>query len=336
MKVLEITTAEEAGFCFGVKRAIEMAMDAVQDKDDTRVYTLGPIIHNPQVVDKLEDLGIKAIEDIDEIESGVIIIRSHGVKPKTIERAKNKGLTIIDATCPYVTKAQKNARILVEEGYQTLIYGDRDHPEVKGILGATNNQALIVENKKDLDEISLKSRVGIIAQTTKSPASFRELIVLLLEKTKELKIYNTICNTTQIRQSAAENLADDVEVMFVIGGYNSANTKRLAEICSETGTPTHHIETADDIDWSWLENIHKVGITAGASTPDWLIKEVIHRMSEEKKDLEIEETEEQELESQEVDEKKVEEQEVEEQEVEEEVKEENVAEEKVDEEVEEA
>lgn len=296
MKVLEITTAEEAGFCFGVKRAIDMAMEAVQDESDIKVYTLGPIIHNPQVVEKLEELGIRSVEDLSEIDSGVIIIRSHGVEPKTIEQAENKGLTILDATCPYVKKAQKNAQLLMEEGYQTLIYGDQDHPEVKGILGATDYKALIVEGKNDLDEIDLQSKVGIVAQTTKSPASFKELIGLLLNRVKELKIYNTICNTTQVRQSGAENLADDVEIMFVIGGFNSANTNRLAEICSNTGTPTYHIETAEDIEWSWLENINKIGITAGASTPDWLIKEVIQAMSEEKKDLEIEEKEQEEIE----------------------------------------
>jgi len=296
VKVLEITTAEEAGFCFGVKRAIDMAMEAVQDESDIKVYTLGPIIHNPQVVDKLEGLGIRSVEDLSEIDTGVIIIRSHGVEPKKIEEAKNKGLTILDATCPYVKKAQKNAQLLMEEGYQTLIYGDQDHPEVKGILGATDYKALIIEDKNDLDEIDLQSRVGIVAQTTKSPASFKELIGLLLERVKELKIYNTICNTTQVRQSGAENLADDVEIMFVIGGFNSANTNRLAEICSNTGTPTYHIETVNDIEWSWLEDIKKIGITAGASTPDWLIKEVIQAMSEEKKDLEIEEKEQEEIE----------------------------------------
>ncbi len=296
MKVLEITTAEEAGFCFGVKRAIDMAMEAVQDESDIKVYTLGPIIHNPQVVEKLERLGIRSVEDLSEIDTGVIIIRSHGVEPNKIEEAENKGLTILDATCPYVKKAQKNAQLLMEEGYQTLIYGDQNHPEVKGILGATDYKALIIEDKSDLDEIDLQSRVGIVAQTTKSPASFEKLIGLLLGRVKELKIYNTICNTTQVRQSGAENLADDVEIMFVIGGFNSANTNRLAEICSNTGTSTYHIETADDIEWSWLENIKKIGITAGASTPDWLIKEVIQAMSEEKKDLEIEEKEQEEIE----------------------------------------
>ena len=289
MKVLEIKTAEEAGFCFGVKRAIEMATGQVESGEDIPVYTLGPIIHNPQVVKKLENLGIVSVDDLAEIDEGVIIIRSHGVEPEIIKQARNKGLTIIDATCPYVKKAQENASLLISEGYQTLIYGDREHPEVKGILGATDYQAEIIQNQKDLEEIQLAARVGIVAQTTKSPASFRNLIAEILPLVKELKIFNTICNTTQVRQRSAEKLAEEVEVMFVIGGFNSANTNRLAELCALTGTPTYHIETTEDIDWNWLEGIKKIGITAGASTPDWLIKEVIQVMSQENKDLEKEE-----------------------------------------------
>ncbi len=289
MKVLEIKTAEEAGFCFGVKRAIEMATGQVESGEDIPVYTLGPIIHNPQVVKKLENLGIVSVDDLAEIDEGVIIIRSHGVEPEVIKQARDKGLTIIDATCPYVKKAQENASLLISEGYQTLIYGDREHPEVKGILGATDYQAEIIQNPKDLEEIQLAARVGIVAQTTKSPASFRNLIAEILPLVKELKIFNTICNTTQVRQRSAEKLAEEVEVMFVIGGFNSANTNRLAELCALTGTPTYHIETTEDIDWNWLEGTKKIGITAGASTPDWLIKEVIQVMSQENKDMEKEE-----------------------------------------------
>jgi len=289
VKVLEIKTAEEAGFCFGVKRAIEMATGQIESQEESPVYTLGPIIHNPQVVKKLENLGIVSVDDLAEIDDGVIIIRSHGVEPEVIKQARDKGLTIIDATCPYVKKAQDNASLLISEGYQTLIYGDREHPEVKGILGATDYQAEIIQDQEDLEKIQLETRVGIVAQTTKSPASFRDLIARILPLVKELKIFNTICNTTQIRQRSAEKLAEEVEVMFVIGGFNSANTNRLVELCVLTGTPTYHIETTEDIDWNWLEGVKKIGITAGASTPDWLIKEVIQVMSQENKDLEKEE-----------------------------------------------
>ena len=286
---LEILTAEEAGFCFGVKRAIELATEAVKNSEKQDVYTIGPIIHNPQVVENLKKLGINTADSIDDIDSGVIIIRSHGVKPEILEKAREKGLKIIDATCPYVKKAQDNASRLIKKDYQTLIYGDREHPEVKGIMGAAQGQAKIIENEKDIESIDVQGKVGIVAQTTKSPSSFQKLIVKLIPLVKELRVFNTICNTTQIRQKSAVKLAKEVEVMFVIGGFNSANTSRLVEMCSQTGTPTYHIETPEDIDWNWLENKEKIGLTAGASTPDWIIKEVIQLMSQEEKDLNMDE-----------------------------------------------
>lgn len=291
VKGLEVYTAEEAGFCFGVKRAIEMAKDAADDERKLSVYTLGPIIHNPQVVEKLKGLGIKPINSIDDIDEGIIIIRSHGVPPEIITNAKKKGLHILDATCPFVKKAQRYAQLLIEEDYQTIIYGDHQHPEVVGIYGATGKKAIILDNIADLAKISLKNRVGLVAQTTKSPDSFKELVSSIIIKVKELKVYNTICNTTETRQLAAAKLARKVDLMFVIGGYNSANTNRLAQICKSTGTPTFHIETVEEIDQQLIVGKEKIGITAGASTPDWLIKEVIEAMSEEeKKDLQFDET----------------------------------------------
>lgn len=291
VKGLEVYTAEEAGFCFGVKRAIEMAKDAADDEKKLSVYTLGPIIHNPQVVEKLKGLGVQPINSIDDIDEGIIIIRSHGVAPEIITKAKEKGLHILDATCPFVKKAQRYAQLLIEEGYQTIIYGDHQHPEVVGIYGATDKKAVILDNVADLSKTPLKNRVGLVAQTTKSPDSFKELVSSIIIRVKELKIYNTICNTTETRQFAAAKLARKVDLMFVIGGHNSANTNRLAEICKNTGTPTFHIETVEEIDQQLIDGKEKIGITAGASTPDWLIKEVIEAMSEEKKkDVQLDET----------------------------------------------
>ncbi len=291
MKVLEVITAEEAGFCFGVERAIDMVLEAASENEDLNVYTLGPLIHNPQVVKKLEAKNVKVASSLAEIDSGIVIIRSHGVAPEIIEQAREKNLKIIDATCPYVKNAQKYAKKLVDEGYQTFIYGDQDHPEVQGIYGASNKKAIIIREKEDLNSIELKARVGFVAQTTKSPESFRDIINLVITEVKELKVFNTICNTTDVRQSSAKKLAEDVDIMFVIGGHNSANTTRLAEICTATNTPTYHIETAAEINKEWLSGKNKVGITAGASTPDWLIREVIQLMNEENKDLNVESTE---------------------------------------------
>jgi len=291
VKVLEVITAEEAGFCFGVERAIDMVLEAASENDDLNVYTLGPLIHNPQVVKKLEEKNVKVASSLAEIDSGIVIIRSHGVAPEIIEQAREKNLKIIDATCPYVKNAQKYARQLVDEGYQTFIYGDQDHPEVQGIYGASDKKAIIIREKEDLKSVELKAKVGFVAQTTKSPESFRDIINLVITEVKELKVFNTICNTTDVRQSSARKLAEDVDIMFVIGGHNSANTTRLAEICAATNTPTYHIETAAEIEKEWLSGKNKVGITAGASTPDWLIREVIQLMNEENKEVNVESTE---------------------------------------------
>jgi len=291
VKVLEVITAEEAGFCFGVERAIDMVLEAASENDDLNVYTLGPLIHNPQVVKKLEEKNVKVASSLAEIDSGIVIIRSHGVAPEIIEQAREKNLKIIDATCPYVKNAQKYARQLVDEGYQTFIYGDQDHPEVQGIYGASDKKAIIIREKEDLKSVELKAKVGFVAQTTKSPESFRDIINLVITEVKELKVFNTICNTTDVRQSSAKRLAEDADIMFVIGGHNSANTTRLAEICAATNTPTYHIETAAEIEKEWLSGKNKVGITAGASTPDWLIREVIQLMNEENKEVNVESTE---------------------------------------------
>ncbi|PTV99315.1 4-hydroxy-3-methylbut-2-enyl diphosphate reductase [Halanaerobium saccharolyticum] len=291
MKVLEVITAEEAGFCFGVERAIDMVLEAASENDDLNVYTLGPLIHNPQVVKKLEEKNVKVASSLAEIDSGIVIIRSHGVAPEIIEQAREKNLKIIDATCPYVKNAQKYARQLVDEGYQTFIYGDQDHPEVQGIYGASDKKAIIIREKEDLKSVELKAKVGFVAQTTKSPESFRDIINLVITEVKELKVFNTICNTTDVRQSSAKKLAEDADIMFVIGGHKSANTTRLAEICAATNTPTYHIETAAEIKKEWLSGKNKVGITAGASTPDWLIREVIQLMNEENKEVNVESTE---------------------------------------------
>jgi len=284
VKVLEIITADEAGFCFGVKRAIEIVQKAVKGSDK-KVYTLGPLIHNPQVVKKLQKQGVHLVDSLDEIDEGILIIRTHGIEPKILEKAKEKNLELIDATCPFVKNAHIYAKKLVKTGYQTFIFGDKNHPEIKGIYGHTNNKGKIIENIQDFEGIVLRDYVGLVAQTTQSYEKYIEIISYLLPKVDELKIYNTICNTTGNRQREARELAKKVDAMFVIGGHNSANTKRLAEICAKTKTPTFHIEIVDEINWDKIKNVNKIGVTAGASTPDWIIKEVLEIMSEEKKDV---------------------------------------------------
>ena len=298
--VLEIILADHAGFCFGVTRAMDLTMDAGKNKEG-EIFTLGPLIHNPQAVNKLEELDVNIANNVDDVDEGTIIIRSHGVPPSILAEAKEKDLEVLDATCPFVKKAQKSAARLQEEGYQVIISGDKEHPEVIAILGSTNNQAIVIEDEGDFEKLPNKlKKAGVIAQTTQSIDKLKAVVSQLMDVTEVLKVFNTICTTTNERQASAAKLADKVDLMIVIGGYNSANTNRLAQICQEVGTQTYHIETADDLSRDWFHNIKRVGVTAGASTPNWIIKEVVSRMEEIKNEENL--TEEETSENEEVEE----------------------------------
>jgi (E)-4-hydroxy-3-methyl-but-2-enyl pyrophosphate reductase len=275
---MKVIRAENAGFCFGVRRAMKLAFEAAANSEKL-IYSLGPLIHNPQQVECLAQKGVQVVSDLDSLGPGdTLIIRSHGTGPVVLEEAKAKNLTIVDATCPFVVKAQRLAQRLAAEGYQVVILGEGDHPEVIGIMGFAGNDARVVENATDVHNLPTKKRVGIVAQTTQSFDNFRDVVCALLEKSDELKVFNTICHATTRRQEAALDIARKVNLMIVIGGYNSANTSRLASLCVQSGVPTYHIETAGELEASWLEGMATVGVTAGASTPEWIIEDVIHRL----------------------------------------------------------
>jgi 4-hydroxy-3-methylbut-2-enyl diphosphate reductase len=275
---MKIIRAENAGFCFGVKRAMKLAFEAASNSEKP-IHSLGPLIHNPQQVEFLVQKGVHVVSDLDALNSGeTLIIRSHGTHPAVLEEAAAKGLKIVDATCPFVVKAQRLAQNLSAEGYQVIIVGEGNHPEVIGIMGFAGGKARVVEKASDLDRSPVEPRVGVIAQTTQSLDNFREVVSALVEKSDELKVFNTICHATTDRQEAALDIARKVELMIVIGGHNSANTSRLASLCLGSGVQTHHIETADELEASWLEGITTVGITAGASTPEWVIEDVIDEL----------------------------------------------------------
>ncbi len=275
---MEIILADKAGFCFGVKRAINTAFEAVTSGT---VYCLGPLIHNPQEVDRLRKAGVETVDDFSTLTEGnSLIIRSHGVPPSVLEQAKGQGLKIIDLTCPFVGKAQRHAETLRDEGYQVVVVGEKEHPEVRSIIGYAGKDAMVIENVHDLDNIKLQHRIGIVAQTTQSYGNFSEIVLKLLSLSKELKVYNTICNSTTERQRAAQVLSRLVDVMLVVGGRNSANTSRLATICRQEGKPTHHIEVAGEIRPEWFQDARRIGVTAGASTPDWVLNEVLERLNQ--------------------------------------------------------
>lgn len=273
---MEIIVAKTAGFCFGVKRAIDIAFKMSKEKC-RGVYTLGPLIHNPQVVKMLEDKGIAPIENIEKKKDiKALIIRTHGIPLNLSKKIISKGYEIIDATCPFVKKAQYYAKLLSEEGYQVVILGEKNHPEVKSLKSYAENDVIVTDGKEGIPK--LKSKIGIIVQTTQTIEALKKLLSDALEHAKEIKVYNTICNSTALRLKETEKIARKVDIMIVVGGKNSANTTQLTKLCKTLSVPTYHVETASEIEKRWIKGVKKVGITAGASTPEWLIKEVEKRI----------------------------------------------------------
>lgn len=266
MADLSIEVASHAGVCYGVERALKLAAHAAESARGS-VTTLGPLIHNPIVVRDLESAGVKGAQTVDEVESGTLIIRAHGVVPQVIDQARAKGLEVLDATCPYVKKVHMAAEKLVREGYQLIVVGESGHPEVEGILGHAGDAAHVVSTPHDLDGIDLARKVGVVVQTTQTPANLAAIVSALALRTMDLRVVNTICSATQERQDSAAELASRADVMIVIGGKNSGNTRRLAEICMACCPRTHHIEDSSEIQRTWFEGVALVGITAGASTP---------------------------------------------------------------------
>jgi len=276
---VDVRLALKAGFCFGVKRAIDMAR-ATLDSKEGPIYSLGPLIHNPQVVSCLARMGLKEINDLGEIKEGTLVIRSHGVGPDLLETAREKGLEIVDATCPNVRRAQDLARELSRENIQVVVVGDKEHPEVQGIIGWTCGKAMVAENPEEAAELTAAGPIGVVAQTTQPQENFDAVVDILRKTGAEVRVCNTICNATAERQKAALDLARQVDVMVVVGGKNSANTRKLASLCHASGTRTYHIEEAGQMDPAWFRGVKVAGLTAGASTPDWIIEEVMRRMSE--------------------------------------------------------
>jgi len=274
---MDVVLAEHAGYCFGVKRAVKLAYDAADQ--DKHVHSLGPLIHNPQVVNQLAEKGVRRVETLSEVEKGTVIFRSHGVSSPLLSlEAEERGLKVVNATCPFVTNAQRYAKQLVDEGYQVVMVGDRNHPETQSVLGHAGGEILVTESFEEIRKFLNrfpKKRLGIISQTTQTYGKFSGIVVQCLEICEELKVFNTICYATEDRQTATKTLAEKVDAMVVVGGKNSANTTHLAEICRGRNIPVYHVETSHEIEDHWFPGIKTVGVTAGASTPDWIINDVI-------------------------------------------------------------
>ncbi len=271
---MRVIVAKGSGFCFGVKRALKIVEKALAKRKGP-FYSLGPLIHNPQVVERLSRKGLKVINNLTGIKEGAFVIRSHGLPITTIELAKERGLKIIDTTCPYVKRAQERAKELEARGYQLVIVGDRGHPEVKSMA---SEKSIVLQRPSQVEKVRSYPRMGVVAQTTQSLENFKEIVKRLRSKAKELKVYATICNAVSRQQRSTRELAREADLVLVVGGRNSANTKRLFQI-SKGLTKAHHIEKASEIDKRWLRDKEIVGISAGASTPKWLIDEVVRKVA---------------------------------------------------------
>lgn len=277
MSHIEIEVARYAGVCYGVERALGMAEKAAVEARKP-VNTLGPLIHNPLVVNDLESIGVGTASNVSEVEEGTLIIRAHGVVPSVVEDARTRGLDVLDATCPYVKKVHNAAERLVREGYQLIVVGESGHPEVEGIMGHAGDDAHVVSVPGDLDAIDLSRKVGVVVQTTQTPGALADVVAELSKRTMDLRVINTICSATQERQDSAAELAHRVDAMIVVGGKNSGNTRRLAEICTAVCPKTHHIEDASEIEPAWFDGASHIGVTAGASTPASHIERALVRM----------------------------------------------------------
>lgn len=273
---MKIVFAEHLGFCFGVKKVLQTTEELLDQ--GVSVSSLGPLIHNPQEIDRLKEKGLEIVDSPSEINNDIVITRAHGLSPTVINSLKTK--EVIDCTCPFVKLIHQFGVNLKSEGYQVIIIGDKNHPEIEAALGWIGADTLIVGKNQDLSNFPFFDKIGVVVQTTYSREDVAKIIGDLALKTKELKFVNTICDATDKRQKAVQKLADQVDMIIVIGGKKSANTRRLIDICSSLEVPAYQIETPKEIESSWLINVKNVGITAGASTPDWMIKEVIKKMTE--------------------------------------------------------
>jgi (E)-4-hydroxy-3-methyl-but-2-enyl pyrophosphate reductase len=268
---MKIITAKFMGFCPGVKRAWSLVEKTVNNKPNS-IYILGELIHNKQAIKKLEKWGIKTINNLNEIKGkGIVMIRAHGEPPQTFQKLKKLKLKVVDTTCPSVARVQKLANQLEKEGYQVVVCGEREHPEAIATIGYTE-KGIIVGTVEEARKIPSGKRIGIVSQTTFSPVVFQKICRLLKKNSADFKFLGTICNITRMAQKEAQKIAKQVDLMIVVGGKHSSNTKRLAEVCQEI-VPTYHIETAQELKKSWFKKAKNVGLTAGASTPDWIIKE---------------------------------------------------------------
>ena len=273
---MKVIVAQECGFCHGVRNAISIAEKILAQ--ETQVYSLGPIIHNKDMVERLAKAGLKTVESVEEVQSGTVLIRSHGAAPEQIARIKKKGLNIVDATCVLVKRVQKIAGELESDGYKVVVIGDENHPEVQAVVGC-GRDVVVIASESDLDKLPPDGRLGVVCQTTQSSGHFSRMLCAICQKGfSELKVINTLCKEAIKRQESAVQLCGRVDIMFVLGGLESANTHKLAELCKKVNRQTFHLQNWNEFDRSMVSGKNVAGVTAGASTPDWIIAEFVKNL----------------------------------------------------------
>ena len=273
---MKVTIAEKCGFCPGVKNAISIAERILEQERE--VHSLGPIIHNKDVVERLAKDGLKTVDGVNQIKSGTALIRSHGAAPSQINKLKEKGVKIVDATCVLVKRVQEIAKQLETDGYKVVIIGDENHPEVQAVVGCAED-VVVIADESDLHKLPKNGKLGIVCQTTKGPEHFSKMLeAIAKEGFNELKVINTLCKETVKRQESAVELCKTVDIMFVLGGLESANTRRLAELCKKYNNQTFHLQNWNEFDKRILFGKKTAGVTAGASTPEWIIAEFVKNL----------------------------------------------------------
>jgi 4-hydroxy-3-methylbut-2-enyl diphosphate reductase len=271
---MEIIVAKNSGWCYGVRRALDIAKET-RKKKAGKVFTFGDLIHNPQVIADLRKQKIYSVEDLDELKEGTVIIRSHGVSPDSYKLLEKKNIEIVDATCPIVKKIQKLVAFLAEKKEEIIIIGNKEHPEIKGLIGFSRGKGIIMENEDEVKGMPSKKRRAVIAQSTQDLYLFKKIVVALIEKTEEINVYNTICHSTQTRQKSTSELASNVDTLFIVGGKNSSNTNKLYQISKRILPNTHFIESAAQITSEMLRGARKIGLSGGASTPPEAIQKAV-------------------------------------------------------------
>jgi 4-hydroxy-3-methylbut-2-enyl diphosphate reductase len=276
---MRVVVAKHMGFCGGVRRAVDLALKAARNGQGGAA-TWGPLIHNPQEVERLKREGVRVVERPEDLQGGAFVVSAYGVESAVLEEVRQRGMEVVDATCPVVTRAHELAEQLAGEGYFVVAVGDHGHPEMVTLKEKLGDRVAVVHTPEEAAQLRLRGKVGVLSQTTQSLENFRRIVADIVTRVRETKVINTLCPAITVRQEEAYRMVEEVDVLLVVGGHGSSNTTRLAEIGRQHGVATYHVETAEEVQPGWFAPGVTVGVVSGASTPDWIIQRVLAHLDE--------------------------------------------------------